>query len=160
MDNRSVLSTLNIDDITNIRNLLQTTALTNTEIGARFNVHATTISGINTGRLWFDSQIEYPIRKRGRIQHIDEHNSHMLVGPKTCALCGIAINQKSTWCRRCHAIAQRTVERPTKEELFNLLVQHKGNFSLKGRIFNKSDNTIRKWCKSYSLPSHSSDYKT
>ena len=156
--NRNVLSTLNIDDINSIRQLLRTTILTNEEIGVRFNVHATTISGINTGRLWFDNQIEYPIRKRNQIQHTK--NACASKKSKTCALCGTIISPQATWCKQCYAVAQRTIERPTKEELFNLLTQHKGNFSLIGRMFNKSDNAIRKWCKSYNLPHHSLDYKT
>lgn len=28
-----------------------------------------------------------------------------------------------------------------------------------GRMFDITDNTIRKWCKGYDLPIHSSDYK-
>jgi hypothetical protein len=27
------------------------------------------------------------------------------------------------------------------------------------KLFGVSDNTIRKWCKAYGLPSHSADYK-
>lgn len=49
--------------------------------------------------------------------------------------------------------------RPSAEELKNILFENKGNFSKVGKSFNVSDNTIRKWCKSYNLPFHSKDYK-
>ena len=49
--------------------------------------------------------------------------------------------------------------RPSTEELKEVLLQNKGNFSKVGLLFNVSDNTIRKWCKGYNLPFHSSDYK-
>jgi hypothetical protein len=53
----------------------------------------------------------------------------------------------------------RVVARPSKEELFNYLVSINGNFSEASRYFKVSDNAIRKWCKTYNIPSHSKDYK-
>jgi protein-arginine kinase activator protein McsA len=47
----------------------------------------------------------------------------------------------------------------SKEDLLTLLQLHKGNFTHIGKLFGVSDNTIRKWCKQYELPYHSSDYK-
>ena len=47
-------------------------------------------------------------------------------------------------------------DRPSKEELFGLLKQYK-NFVEVGKMFNVSDNAIRKWCKWYKIP-HSIKY--
>lgn len=77
-----------------------------------------------------------------------------------CQSCGKEITHDATLCPECYALSQRKVaDRPNAEELTALLKQNKGNFTAVGRIFNVTDNTIRKWCKGYSLPFHSADYK-
>jgi hypothetical protein len=60
----------------------------------------------------------------------------------------------------CEKLRIRKVKnRPSAEELQNLLYQYQGSFTQVGRLFEVSDNSIRKWCKSYNLPYHSIDYK-
>ena len=76
-----------------------------------------------------------------------------------CADCGKPISRGSLRCVDCANIARRSVERPTKEELYNILIENNGNFVAVGRKFNIHDNAIRKWCDSYGIPRHSSDYK-
>lgn len=75
-----------------------------------------------------------------------------------CEICGEIITLGAKKCPKCYGLSQRIVDRPSKEELFNILSQNKGNFTQTGKIFNVSDNTIRKWCKAYNLPYHSNDY--
>lgn len=53
----------------------------------------------------------------------------------------------------------RKVDRPTAEELTKILLENRGNFSKVGALFGITDNAIRRWCKEYNLPYHSSDYK-
>ena len=48
---------------------------------------------------------------------------------------------------------------PSKKELEKLLKHYK-NFSYVGKIFNVTDNAVRKWCKYYNLPYKTSDWKT
>lgn len=76
-----------------------------------------------------------------------------------CINCGIEIAGYGEKCPRCAALERRKVERPTKEELFNILNEEKGCFAAVARKFGVADNTIRKWCKAYELPFHSSNYK-
>ena len=54
-------------------------------------------------------------------------------------------------------MAQRRVERPSKEVLSRLLQE--SNFTAIGRTYGVSDNAIRKWCKTYKLPHRKKDIK-
>lgn len=76
-----------------------------------------------------------------------------------CQKCGkpISYNTVHCLCKDCYAKTTRLVERPTKEELYDLLKN--SNFSAVGRKYNVSDNTIRKWCASYGLSTKAKDYK-
>lgn len=58
---------------------------------------------------------------------------------------------------KCNTISQTKTNKPSKDELFNL-VKIKSFVEI-GRMFNVSDNTIRKWCKSYDLPYRKKDLK-
>ena len=81
------------------------------------------------------------------------------VQPKSCYCkkCGKEISRdgKSGLCLSC---VQLTCD-ITKEELYEKLVQYQGNFTQVGKLFGLSDNAIRKRCKKFELPYHSSDYK-
>lgn len=79
--------------------------------------------------------------------------------PRYCIDCGKLISYGSIRCSECAGKINRKVERPTKEELYNLLVEYRGNFTLIGRTYKVSDNAIRRWCDSYDIPRHSSDYR-
>lgn len=76
-----------------------------------------------------------------------------------CVECGKAIplNYTSGLCRECVRMRSRQVERPSKEELFQLL--KKSSFAAVARDFGVTDNAVRKWCDSYGLSRHSADYK-
>ncbi len=76
-----------------------------------------------------------------------------------CIDCGKEITSAATRCPECAKIASRSIERPSKEELYQFLIEHKGNFTAAGRNYGTSDNNVRKWCKQYGLLTHSSDYK-
>jgi len=86
--------------------------------------------------------------------------THMLPHPRVrhysiCADCGKQIDSHSTRCDECSKKLQRKVERPSKEELSQLL--QKSNFSAIGRTYGVSDNAVRKWCKYYDLPYRKKD---
>lgn len=79
----------------------------------------------------------------------------------TCIDCGKPISKKAVRCVDCdnkHRTATNP-NRPPKDELLKIINQYHGNFTKIGKYFLVSDNAVRKWCKVYGLPSHSSDYK-
>lgn len=74
-----------------------------------------------------------------------------------CSNCGIFKDRKAKLCITCSYINRRKVERPSKEVLFELIKTMK--FTEIGKMYNVSDNTIRKWCKKYELPFKKDDIK-
>lgn len=75
-----------------------------------------------------------------------------------CVVCGKPITRNSTYCPECYARESRVVERPSREELKNLI--RTTSFLQIGKTHNVSDNAVRKWCDSYGLPRKSSEIKS
>lgn len=88
---------------------------------------------------------------------------------KLCVICGKKVYAKnSEYCTKCMpkdettgkrirtdeelkaTIKRRKVDRPTRDELETLI--NNNTFVAIGRMYGVSDNSIRKWCKSYGLP--------
>ena len=67
-----------------------------------------------------------------------------------CKECGKQIF-KSGLCSDCSHKTKRKVERPNREILKELI--RKKSFTSIGKEYEVCDNSIRKWCKSYNLPS-------
>lgn len=67
-----------------------------------------------------------------------------------CKKCGIAILPSSTYCIKCLGLVNRTVERPSKEELKQQI--RTIPFTRIGAKYGVSDNAIRSWCKAENLP--------
>lgn len=73
-----------------------------------------------------------------------------------CVDCGCEISLKSTRCNTCaskhkNSFKVKPEDRPSKEELFELIKTK--HFTTIGEMYGVTDNTIRKWCKNYGLPS-------
>ena len=130
-----------------IIDLLKNSDKTQNEIAELCDLHYTLISMINTGAEYKNPELSYPIR-------INKNP------PKYCIDCGIEITQESTRCVKCAHKLLEVVDRPSKEELEQILLNANGNFTAVGRDFGVKDNTIRKWCKAYELPYSTSAYKT
>lgn len=81
--------------------------------------------------------------------------------PQICKKCGKKISSQTEHqlCRECYVKSTRLVERPNAQDLVQLLLKYRGNFTAVAKLFGLTDNAIRKWCKNYGLPYHSSDYK-
>lgn len=72
-----------------------------------------------------------------------------------CKKCGVEIDRQALFCRSCWSLLNRKVERPTREELKQLIRQN--SISFVAKMFNISDNALRKWCKDYKLPHRKKD---
>ena len=80
-------------------------------------------------------------------QIINDLKSHKLY---YCKNCGKEIYKGSTYCSECSHKLQRKVERPSREELKQLI--RTTPFTQIGKRFGVSDNAIKKWCDSMNLP--------
>lgn len=68
-----------------------------------------------------------------------------------CPLCGKTKHRQSTICLECSINnQQKNSKKPQKEVLLNLIKTTP--FTTIGKMYEVSDNTVRKWCQSYNLP--------
>lgn len=74
-----------------------------------------------------------------------------------CPQCGGPMHPTSTLCADCYKIAQRLHERPSRQELKDLI--RTTPFTQIGKLFNVTDTTIRNWCIGEKLPSKASEIK-
>lgn len=92
-------------------------------------------------------------------QQLDTTNGRNLVKEEEyfCNNCGIKITAKTKtgMCAECVAKSRRTCERPTREELKNLI--RTNSFTSLGSKFGVSDKAITKWCIAENLPSRKKD---
>ena len=77
---------------------------------------------------------------------------------KTCPNCGKPIAKRSDACLECAHLKLRVGERPSREELKELI--RTKSFCSIARDYNVSDNAIRKWCKAENLPHRVVDIKS
>ena len=128
---------LSDDDLEQILSLLKTTHLTQNEIANRYNVGIGTISEINNGKTRKISGETYPIRRREDKTHYPN--------------CGRVKAKQAMLCKECSDALRQKVKRPSKEQLFKDITSL--TFVDVGMKYGVSDNTIRRWCKRYGLPS-------
>ena len=94
------------------------------------------------------------------ILSLNSNGSYVCIAEqKTCADCGVPITRYGMRCPNCAKIHQRKVQRPTSEELFNILFTCKGNFTKVSQMYGVTDNAVRRWCDFYGLPRTTKDYK-
>lgn len=90
-------------------------------------------------------------------EHARLHHGYSVI--VACSTCGDPVEVKhsqfdrynSQYCsKRCRGIGQRKAERPTPEYLLHLLTTV-GNWCEIAKMYNVSDNAVRKWAISYNL---------
>lgn len=143
------ISRLDLDEIIND---LMDDKLSEIEIANKFGVDNHTISMINQGKSWFNQNIDYPIRKT---------HSNTPKNKRHCVCCGniISRNTRGFLCVDCYKKEIHKISKiPNKEELYQLLLTN--SFITVGKMFGVSDNAVRKWCDTYSIPRHSKYYRS
>ena len=137
---------LSNEDLEIIYDLLQNSDILQKDIAIMFNVGQDTISEINQGKTRQKDNYNYPLRNNKNKQHF------------YCIDCGKEITYGAIRCRECKGLIDRKVkQRPSRNELKQLI--RTSAFLTIGKKFNVSDNTIRKWCITYNLPTKKSEIK-
>lgn len=129
---------LSVEQVLEIYDLLQHSDLPQKAIAEQYNVGQDVISTINHGKSRRLPGYEFPLRQKRTIT-------------KKCVDCGASIYATSIRCDACNKKLQRKVERPSREELKQMI--RTLPFLQIGKKFGVSDNSVRKWCVSYGLPS-------
>lgn len=139
-------------------------------------------------RMWYNREIPLELHHKNG-NHLDNHlenlmilcpNCHSIMGNNSgravkskeeiqafrnearktdvCIICGKAITKGSTYCQYCYRIQSRVVDRPDREKLKELI--RSTSFLQIGKMYEVSDNAVRKWCDTYGLPRKSSIIKS
>lgn len=140
---------------------LETTEMFQKDIAKKWDISEEMVQGINTGRYWHHDRV-YPVRqimKRHTRYHVQKYHGGVVKHRlhSHCIDCGMEIDKGSERCVQCSRIHSRKTTRPTKDELFQLLIEHH-NFTYVANLFGVSDNAVKKWCKSYGIPHLTKDY--
>lgn len=146
-------TTLNEEKAKSIQNELLNSTISQMELSKKYNVPQMAISQINTGKIWIDEKLNYPLRGRKFVAFNEQTKNIKNVKYYSncyCERCNKKISHGAKMCNECFAISERKVERPFRDELKRLI--RIKSFVQIGKMFGVSDNAVRKWCKSYKLP--------
>jgi hypothetical protein len=124
--------------------------LMNSEIQKCILVCANCHREIHEGLITKDLKSSYDINKANEIsERINRLKHHQ---DRYCSKCGEIISQKAEYCPKCANEIRQKVERPSREELKQLI--RKESFLGIARMYDNkiTDNAIRKWCDAYKLP--------
>lgn len=126
-------------------------------IADMFNVSFQTISDINTGKTHINNQLSYPLRERYASQRIV--NQLNFQEKTTCKQCGNPLSGrgKTGLCPSCYKKTLRVTERPEPKQLAQEIIE--SGFCAVGRKYGVTDNAIRKWCKTYGIPTKKDELK-
>lgn len=73
-----------------------------------------------------------------------------------CVICGKSILNTSTYCVQCASQRRRKINNlPNKDELAKLIIE-KGFVGV-GKMYDVTDNAVRKWCIKYNLPTRKNE---
>lgn len=150
-ENPPNFSKLTKEDVDKIQELLINSDLKEIEIAQKFNVHQTTITKINQGLNWINSQLTYPLRDPFYLQRLN-------MKIYKCKNCGKEISNQSTLCRNCYNLDRSFKSNIPEREILKKQIRIKTFVEL-GKIYGVSNTAIVKWCKKLNLPYKKSEIK-
>lgn len=106
------------------------------ELSEKYGLGKDYISEINHGKSWYRENLSYPLRQYKKFTF--------------CIDCGKEITHGSNRCISCQSLYQRKTIWPNRDTLKQKI--RKQSFISIGQEYGVSDNSIKKWCKSYDLP--------
>ncbi len=152
---------LTLEEVQEIKNLLKNSNLSIIEISKRYNCSDMTIHYIDKGSTWHSDNEDYPIRKEPFVTIIKKGDERIIVTERSeknyCIDCGKEISRNATRCSAC-SYKNRMTFKISREELKQLI--RTIPFIQIGKMFNVSDNAIRKWCIKYNLPKTKKEIKS
>lgn len=104
--------------------------------------------GVHNG--YYNAPTEHIFNNELAQRLINERNDKMTAKLNYCIDCHCQIDSTATRCPSCAAKARRVCERPSREDLKQLI--RTLSFTQIGEQFGVGDNSIRKWCDSMNLP--------
>jgi group I intron endonuclease len=138
-------SYLNEAVVEEIRQLLATTEIPQTEIANEFNTSQMTVSSINLGCSWPSEFYTYPIRSKKKHHY--------------CCDCGIEISADATRCNACRGkYKANNYQLPIDRQELKQLIRTTP-FTTIGKHYGVSDNAVRRWCDKYGLPRKAGEIK-
>lgn len=117
------------------------------QISEKYQIDLSMVYYLNRGDYHTIQEENYPLRP---IQDFSKKEHK-------CVDCGASITKGSIRCIECAHKQTYKCEHPSREVLKELI--RNKTFVEIGKMFGVSDNSIRKWCKKYSLPTKKSEIK-
>ena len=138
---------LSDEELQNVIYDLKNTLLSQAEIGQKYHIAQTTVSGINRGEFRYQSNEIYPLRAESILK---EHSLND--GYKTCPICGKKFQGKAKTCSvECGRIRTRKMKVIPKRSALKYLIRNY-SFEWIGRQFGVTGNAIKKYCDKFELP--------
>jgi len=120
--------------------LLSQNQLTMKEIAKIYDVSYSLISLINSGEMWYDDRVSYPIRPAIKTK---EKN--------TCLICGKVIDRRSKYCLSCYKLKNSINSKINKNELKKMIREK--SLAEVSRYYKVHVRTLKRWCEKFNLPS-------
>ena len=117
------------------------------DIAEKYDLDVSFIYRLNRGEIHHLEDLTYPLRQ---VKDFSKQVHY-------CRDCGKEITKGAIRCHNCASAVQQKCERPSREELKEMI--RKTPFTKIGEKYSVSDNSIRKWCKSFGLPTKRTEIK-
>lgn len=151
---------LSDEELRNVISDLKNTTLSQAEIGQKYNIAQTTVSGINRGEFRYQETEIYPLRDSNTIRGWNlikpkvgkEIQPKAKINVKICPICGKEYEGAAKTCSiECGIARSRKMKVIPKRSALKYLIRNY-SFEWIGRQFGVTGNAIKKYCDKFKLP--------